>query len=387
MKILWHSAAPWEPTGYGTQTAIWTTWLAKQGHTVHLSARSGLIYSRVDHGGLMVLPGPPFSGEGIVDELLPGHIDQLKNHPSFGLDLVIILYDMWSFGLPVDKMPRTIPVACWMPIDCTPVDKKDQEYISSGLIYPIAMSEFGKAEIQALGHSCGYVPHGIDTHAWGPLPGAKDMIRDQWDIPRDAFVIGINATSTDPTRKAIYEQMVAFKHFHDKHRNAVLMLHTLTNFPLGFNTDEAARKIGLDPAAVRVSPNYQYLSGAISADSMVQWYNCLDVLSNTSYGEGFGLAAIEAQACGTPVILARNSTGPQLVGPGWLVNCQPYWNARHVAQWGAPNIRAILKAYEAAYTAAGHKRQAAWEFAARFDVERVGPMWEPVLQAATGGQA
>jgi glycosyltransferase involved in cell wall biosynthesis len=379
MKILWHSAAPWEPTGYGTQTAIWATWLAKQGHEVVLSARTGLMYAIGDHGGLPVLPTAPFLGEGVADEMLPGHVAAVQP------DLVIILFDMWSFGLPPDRLPN-VPIACWMPIDCSPVDQTDQKYLASGRIYPVAMSEFGKRELEALGYACGYVPHGIHTTKWNALPSVKAQIREGFGIPGDAFVIGINATSTDPERKGLWEQMEAFAIFRRKHPDAILAMHTLFGFAHGFNAATAAADLGIPADALRYPGGYDLMRGAITGDHMQNWYNALDVLSNVSMGEGFGLAAVEAQACGIPVILGDNSTGRQLVGPGWLVKGQNHWNARHGAKWQVPSIPGIVKAYEAAYTSAGHKRRQAWEFVQRFDVETVGPLWEPVLRAATGGQ-
>ena len=36
---------------------------------------------------------------------------------------------------------------------------------------------------------------------------------------------------------------------------------------------------------------------------MAGWYRSLDVLSACSYGEGFGLPILEAQACGSPAIV------------------------------------------------------------------------------------
>lgn len=377
MKIMWHSGAPWEPTGYGTQTAIWTSYLAKQGHEILLSARTSLMYAVGDHQGMPVLPTAPFIGETVPDEFLPFHVSAYKP------DLVIILFDMWSFGLPPERLPD-VPIAAWMPVDCSPVDQTDQTYLATGRIYPVAMSEFGREEITKLGYSCGYVPHGIDTKKWSALPSVRDSIREQFGIPAGSFVIGINATATDTERKGLFEQLEAFARFYRRHPNAVLMLHTLHGYAHGLNTAAVAINCGIPKEAIRYSPPYEYMRGSFTGDMMMNWYNALDVLSNCSWGEGFGLAAIEAQACGTPVILADNSTSRQLVGPGWLVKTEPKWNAKHAARWGAPLIGEIVKAYEKAYKDAAKRREAAWEFSTAFDVEAVGPLWDAVIKEATG---
>lgn len=381
MDIMIHSEAPWAPNGYGTQTAILGDWLAKCGHKVIFSARTSLMSATMDYHGMPVLPSAPFIGAGVSDELLVGHV------AAYRPDLLIILYDMWSFGLPPDQLPR-IPIACWMPVDCEPVDMTDQAYLASGRIYPVAMSEFGKAQIEKLGYACGYVPHMIHTTKWNALPSVKSQIRDAFQIPQDAFVIGINATATDPERKGLWEQMEAFIKFRKRHPKSILMLHTLHGYAHGFNTARAATVLGIPGEALRHSPNYDYMRGTISGDDMQNWYNALDVLSNVSMGEGFGLTAIEAQACGIPVILGDWSTGPQLVGPGWLVDGQTHWNGRHGAYWHTPFIdkgnRSILAKYEAAFKGAAGLRREAWKFAAAYDVEKIGPMWDDVLKAATG---
>jgi glycosyltransferase involved in cell wall biosynthesis len=377
VKILWHSAAPWEPTGYGTQTALWTQYLARQGHDMFISARTSLMYQIASHGDIPVLPGPPFMGDGVPDEMLPFHALAVKP------DLIIVLYDMWHFGLPPERLPG-VPVAAWMPLDHSRPHNKEYAHLASGKIYPVAMSHFGEQVIAGAGFSCGYVPHAIDTSKWTPLTSARAEIREGFRIPGDAFVVGINATSTDPTRKGLYEQIEAFTRLWRNHKNVILMMHTLPGFVHGMNVLAAMDVCGLPEDVVRFPPVYDYLRGGIPGDNMVSWYNALDVLANATYGEGFGLAAVEAQACGTPVILSDGSTGPQLVGPGWLVQTQPYWNAQHSALWHVPIIDDIHRALEEAYEDAGGRRKAAWQFAGDYDVAVVGPTWKPVLEAATG---
>jgi glycosyltransferase involved in cell wall biosynthesis len=377
VKILWHSAAPWEPTGYGTQTGIWTKYLAKQGHDVFISARTALMYQIAAHGEIPVLPGPPFMGDGVPDEMLPYHAQAVKP------DLVIILYDLWHFGIPPERLPN-FPVAFWMPVDHSRLHSKELAHLESGRVYPVAMSDFGRKIITDAGFSCGYVPHAIETNKWGPLTSARAEIRESFGIPEGSFVVGINGTATDPTRKGLYEQIEAFTRLWRKHPESILMMHTLPGFVHGMDVLAAMDVCGLPLDVVRFPPVYDYLRGGIPADNMISWYNALDVLSNATYGEGFGLAAIEAQACGTPVILSKGSTGKQLVGPGWLVDTQNYWNAQHRALWHAPNIHSIYRAMELAYRDANKRRKAAWQFAAAYEVETVGPMWGPVLEAATG---
>ena len=338
-----------------------------------------------DYDGIPVLPGPPFVGDAVQDDMLPMHIQS-----RFRPDVVIILYDLWNFSLPPhifdQQMPADIPVIFWHPVDCDPLDQKERDWLSLGRLMPLAMSEFGKKVIEADGFGCEYIPHAVDMSVFHPLVDAaqRQAIRAEFDLAPGQFAVGINGTTTDALRKGFWEQLAAFAQFRRKHKTAVLMMHTLPRFPGGADVLAMMKIAGIPPGAVRFPPPYSYLQGAIPAQTMCAWYNACDVLSNCTYGEGFGLAAVEAQACGTPVILSRGSTGEQLAGPGWLVETQPFWNWTHAATWHAPQIKAITRAYEQAYLDAKNRRRAAWKFAAGYSVPVVGPMWEPILKGAVG---
>jgi D-inositol-3-phosphate glycosyltransferase len=57
-----------------------------------------------------------------------------------------------------------------------------------------------------------------------------------------------------------------------------------------------ARQLGISDV-VRFEP-------PVAGDALVQWYRAADLVAVPSYTESFGLVALEAQACGTPVVAA-----------------------------------------------------------------------------------
>jgi len=61
--------------------------------------------------------------------------------------------------------------------------------------------------------------------------------------------------------------------------------------------------------------------GYVAAEALPLWYNAAELFVYPSLYEGFGLPALEAMACGTPVVTSTASSLPEVVGDaGWLVD-------------------------------------------------------------------
>jgi D-inositol-3-phosphate glycosyltransferase len=57
----------------------------------------------------------------------------------------------------------------------------------------------------------------------------------------------------------------------------------------------------------------------VDRPTLAQWYRAADVLAVPSHSESFGLVALEAQACGTPVVAANVGGLPTAVGPAGVL--------------------------------------------------------------------
>jgi glycosyltransferase involved in cell wall biosynthesis len=126
-----------------------------------------------------------------------------------------------------------------------------------------------------------------------------------------------------------------------------------------------------DPLAYRYGMSQEALAGI---------YSSWDVMLATSYGEGFGVPTVEAQAVGVPVIVSNFTASPELVGDGWAVNGQPLYDPAQHSFWTIPSVPEIAEALQQAYANGKVKSAKAVEFAQQFDHEKVWQEnWLPVL--------
>jgi D-inositol-3-phosphate glycosyltransferase len=77
---------------------------------------------------------------------------------------------------------------------------------------------------------------------------------------------------------------------------------------LGLDLDALAQDEGLGDVVHRLPP--------VPAGVLAEWFRSADVVAMPSFSESFGLVALEAQACGTPVVAARVGGLPRAVSDG-----------------------------------------------------------------------
>lgn len=396
-KILIHSNGPNTKTGYGVQVAMLAERLHDAGFDVAISATFGQQGSsgswKPEHPR-----NPDGWAKGIrvyqVGWQLNG-LDIVHNHAMHWFDgdplagWIIIHGDVWS--LAANPLLADFNVAAWAPVDHFPCPPGVLEFFDNSGAMPVAMSRFGERAFQLAGLDPVYVPLSVDLARYKPSPtidnhGEDIPGRTLLGVPEEAFVVGMVAMNKDPDdRKGFNEAFAAFSAFHRGHHDALLYVHSDPNgMGTSFNLTQLAQAHGIPAHAIKFPDTYSYQMGW-SAEMMAAAYTAFDVLLAPSHGEGFCVPVIEAQACGTPVIVSNFSAQPELVGAGWKVGGQQFWDPAQKAFYLLPAIDEIVSALGEAYTADLDEMETkALAKAAEYDCDVVfDELWAPLLQQMT----
>lgn len=302
---MFNSNGPWVPSGYGQQMKQILPRVRDMGVDVACICFYGL-----EGGKIEGVKG--FEGITFFPKLM--HVyggDAMWQHQkSWKADTVISLQDQWTL-MPQDlqKVKNWIPI---IPVDHAPVPPATLERLP--LAYRmISMSEFGDKELKDAGYHSTYIPHSIEPNLL-KIRDKKES-RAKMGLPDDKFVFGmVSANKDNPPRKSFQQVMEAFKMFHDVNPESILYLHLSQEAPTGFAIDSFAKSLGIEKAIFR-TPQYVQMN-EITTEDLSYIYSAFDCLLSPSTNEGFGVPIIEAQACGTPVIVNNWTSMPYLVKQG-----------------------------------------------------------------------
>lgn len=152
------------------------------------------------------------------------------------------------------------------------------------------------------------IPNSVDTARFVPSQARRDQARNCWRLPPDALVLGSVARLSPQKRpEALVELFRALRNRYDK-----LYLVLAGSGPLEYALRQKVELLGLTP--------YVVFTGQVAAVEEI--LPAFDLHLLLSRNEGFGIATIEAMACGVPAIgtdvpgtadILRNSRGGALV--------------------------------------------------------------------------
>jgi glycosyltransferase involved in cell wall biosynthesis len=144
-----------------------------------------------------------------------------------------------------------------------------------------------------------YVPNGYDSDAFRRVP--REAARDRLGVdPETPLVFGLG---TLIPRKG-YQHLV-------RALPAVLDVHPDARLVVGGHGGMHDELESL-AAEVGVADSVDFV-GYVEEEELNDWMNAADLFAHPSYSESFGVVQLEAMACRTPVVAARNGGSEEVV--------------------------------------------------------------------------
>lgn len=305
MKVLWNGDAA-VSSGFARCTHAVCDELARRGHEV---AVLGINY----YGDPHPYPYPiypcrqPLAGSrdlfGV--ERLPRLIHELNP------DIVVLLNDPWNVPAYLDTLAAVreanpgfqIPLmTAWLA-----VDGKNQKHAGrlNELDAVAVWTDFAARELSAGGYidEPAVIPLGVDLERFTPRDRAAARAKLLPEsLPEDAFIVG--AVGRNQPRKRLDLTIAYFAEWARKgrHENVYLFLHVGPTGDTGCDIRSLVKYYGIEGRVFLGAPP---IGDGLPEEHMPDVYAAMDVYVSTTQGEGWGLTALEAMACGVPCILPR----------------------------------------------------------------------------------
>lgn len=376
MRILWLSNIE-SRSAYAQQSRLYIPRIIAAGHHVEVVAIGSTMGGRPKQiDNFRVWPAH-------LDPLLSDSI--LHYYEVLKADAVISLVDVWGLKPHVMKKTRWYP---FVPVDHMPLPPRVEESLEAARRC-IALSQFGKQQIEQMGKQAWVVPHAVDPSVW--QPGDKREARRRLGLPEDVFLasfVGVN--DSNPSRKGLPELLAAWQGFTAQRPDSRLYLHTDQhgNLPInsttgGVDIPKIMETLRLDSNQVIFADQFKLRDGIIEQRQLAEIARASDVLVLPSRGEGFGVPLIEFQRAGCPVITTNFAAQAELCFGGWLIEGEPEWSWQQawVYKPGVAGLNeALLEAYERRDDP--DLKEKAIQGARQFEIDNVmGGYMLPVLNA------
>lgn len=244
-----------------------------------------------------------------------------------------------------------------------------EEQIVAGAKALIANTDAEAANLVSLYNACPDRVHvvspGVDLEHFAPGGGRREA-RVQLGLDKDSLILAFVGRIQPHKGPDVLISAAAEMIKHDpviKSRLQILIIGGVS----GGNGDELhrlqslARFLGVHDRVKFIPP--------ISRAELPHWYRAADLICVPSYSESFGLVALEAQACGTPVVAAAVGGLRTAVADGFSGSLVDGHDAR---SWSAVLTRLLQEPQRRIALSMGaleHARRFGWEATARGTID------------------
>ena len=342
MRVLLVSDGPMHHTGYGIQTDKLCRAMAADGHRVFVFSPGAFHEGAFEWCENVTVVGSSFGDDRWGNASLPHYIDTLKP------DLILTWLDcqgLENYGW------ATMPTYMWAPIDLWPVAQQEIAILNRAakILVP---SRWGVGVLEKQGVKSEYVPCGVDFDVFDidEEGGRNWRSKIKPEMTDDTFLIGMVGLNTgSPDRKGYGYAFDVIKRFTDAHKDEDIRVYIHTNDTPGMGAIDLRTlrdELGLQHVVCFPPP-----FGPLGATSkyMRDMYNGFDVLLHTAATEGFGVPVVEAQACGTPVVVNAATSVTELAKHGYQAKPLADMIINTTSRVAIPDVRSLYLMLETAY--------------------------------------
>lgn len=326
LRAIYSSNSFWSASGYGTQGK---SLLPRLAELPEFGGSPGSMEGRKNiaghfwyglSGGIHYVDGfrcYPSSNDPYGNDVAGAYMRHWGGNCQFSLIDAWVLQDIAKKIYPALFCP-------WLPIDHHEVPDRVLKGIE-GAHLPLTYSKWGHDTLTRAGVKNEYIPHGVETSIFRVLQreNALNFKRVVTGIDNAHLSVMVAANKGFPDRKWFQGQLRAWSAFAKDKPNAYLYIHTEpTQIYGGIDFNWLVNFLGIGDR-VRFPDRLDNFLG-LPQEYLAMVYNAADVLMSCSMSEGFGIPIVEAQACGTPVVVTDFSAMPELVRWGHKVKVADY---------------------------------------------------------------
>lgn len=191
----------------------------------------------------------------------------------------------------IDVKAKIVPL---FPVNLVPLNKNIMLYFSVKEIeHVMTYTNFSKRKVEEINSNLvvSSIYHGVDRELYFPIPDAKQQL----GVKNDFIVGNINSNTYRKRLDLFLEGFAKFA----KGKSDVRCLVHANNPDMAYDLPTLARNFGIADKVI-------LSDGRLTVDKLNALYNVMDVNTNTSLGEGFGLSLIEGAVCGVPILCSEH---------------------------------------------------------------------------------